>query len=141
LNWKLGTGICYTAVVVWQPQFCLILFFKVKRVHSINQVSYEHLADEALVTQLVQGDTTALEILYDRYAATVLAILIQRIGERTAAEEILQETFWQVWKRGSMYQSQRESFSHWLYGIAYVLALHNLGRSEDKDVGKNLNSK
>lgn len=107
-----------------------------KRVHSINQVSYEHLGDEALVTQVVQGDASALDMLYDRYAATVLAILMQRIGERTAAEEILQETFWQVWKRGSTYQSHRESFPHWLYSIAQVLAIHHLARMEDKDSGK-----
>ena len=97
---------------------------------------YGHLSDEALVAHIVQGDASALEILYDRYAATVLAMLIQLIGERTAAEEILQETFWQVWKRGSMYQPHREPFLHWLYEIAQVLATQNSVRIKDQNSGK-----
>ncbi len=136
MDWKLCTGICYTAIVVGQSQFCLILFFKVKAVHSKNQVPHEHLSDEALLTQVARGDSTALEILYDRHAATVLAILIQHIGERIAAEGILQETFWQVWQRANTYRSDRESFSHWLYRIASVLAVHNSTRMGVKDSRK-----
>ena len=136
MNWKSGTGICYTAIVVGQSQFCLSLFFKVKAVHSKNQAPHEHLSDEALLTQVAQGDSTALEILYDRHAATILAILIQHIGERIAAEGLLQETFWQVWQRAHTYRSHREPFRNWLYRTAMVLAIYNSIRMGDKDSGK-----
>ena len=83
----------------------------------------EQLSDEILAARVAQGDSAALEALYDRYAPIVLGILLKVIGERAAAEDILQETFWRVWKSASMYQPQRGSFSGWMFRIARNLAI------------------
>ena|ERR1044071_2425678 len=122
---------CHRTIVV-----LFNFIFKVKTVHSKNKVPYEHLSDENLLAKMVQGESTALEILYDRHAATVLAILIQRVGEQAVAEGILQETFWQVWQRAHTYRSHREPFRNWLYRTAMVLAIYNSIRMGDKDSGK-----
>ena len=83
----------------------------------------EKLSDEALATQVAQGDSVALETLYDRHAATVLGILVRVIGDRTVAEDVLQETFWRVWKSASTFESGRGSFTGWLFRIARNLAV------------------
>ena len=83
----------------------------------------EKLSDEALATQVAQGDSAALETLYDRHAATVLGILVRVIGDRAVAEDILQETFWRVWKGASTFESGRGSFTGWLFRIARNLAV------------------
>ena len=80
-------------------------------------------SDEVLAIQVARGNTAALEALYDRHASTVLAIALRVIGERAAAEDVLQETFWRVWKSANTYQSQRGSFTSWLFRIARNLAI------------------
>src|SRR5829696_3859386 len=80
-------------------------------------------ADEALVTRVARGDSAALEVLYDRYAATVLGICLKVIGEQSLAEDILQETFWRVWQSAATYQAERGTFTGWLFRIARNLAI------------------
>jgi RNA polymerase sigma-70 factor (ECF subfamily) len=86
-------------------------------------MSTGRLSDEILVARVASGDRTALESLYDHHAAAVLGISLKIIGDRAAAEEVLQETFWRVWQRAVTYQSQRGSFTGWLFRIARNLAI------------------
>jgi RNA polymerase sigma-70 factor, ECF subfamily len=79
--------------------------------------------DETLAAQVARGDSTALEVLYDRYASRVLGIAMKIVGDQTLAEDILQETFWRVWQSASMYQSQLGSFAGWLFRIARNLSI------------------
>ena len=81
------------------------------------------LSDEALVARVARGNQTALETLYDRHASTVLGIAFRVTSERTAAEDILQETFWRVWQSAANYQPERGSFTSWLFRIARNLAI------------------
>lgn len=83
----------------------------------------EQLSDEVLASQVAQGNSTALETLYDRYASTVLAISLKVIGDQPAAEDVLQETFWRLWRSAGTYQRQRGSFAGWLFRIARNLAI------------------
>src|SRR5215207_681865 len=85
-------------------------------------------ADEALVTKVARGDSAALEVLYDRYAATVLGIALKVLGEQALAEEVLQETFWRVWRSAATYQVERGTFTSWLFRIARNLAIDTYRR-------------
>jgi RNA polymerase sigma-70 factor (ECF subfamily) len=79
--------------------------------------------DERLLAQAAHGDADALEALYDRYAAAVMGLALKIIGDRAAAEEIVQETFWRVWRGADTFQAQRGSFAGWLFGIARNLTI------------------
>lgn len=85
-------------------------------------------SDEILVTQVAEGNSDALETLYDRHAATVLGLLLKIVEDRTLAEDMLQETFWRVWQSASTYQAERGSFTSWLFRIARNLAIDALRR-------------
>ena len=82
-----------------------------------------YLRDEILIARVARGDVTAFEILYDRYAAMVLGILLHILGDRDIAEILLQETFWQLWQKAETYSSQTARFSGWLFRIARSLAM------------------
>jgi RNA polymerase sigma-70 factor, ECF subfamily len=84
--------------------------------------SPRQLSDEVLVARVAHRDTEALEILYDRYAAIVLGVCLQITGDHGLAENVLQETFWQVWQSAIAYQNQKGSFTSWLFRIARELA-------------------
>jgi len=81
------------------------------------------LSDEILVARVGRGDRTALETLYDRHASIVLGICLKITGDRAAAEEVLQDTFWRVWQSATSFQPQRGSFTGWLFRIARNLAV------------------
>lgn len=91
-------------------------------------ISLEELSDEVLAVQVAHGEGSALETLYDRYASLVLGIALKILGDRAAAEDVLQETFWRVWRSASSYQSQRGSFTGWLFRIVRNLAIDAYGR-------------
>jgi RNA polymerase sigma-70 factor (ECF subfamily) len=91
--------------------------------HTDQKTSFGQLSDESLIARVTRGDRTALEVLYDRHAATVMSICFKIIADRAAAEDVLQETFWRVWQNASTYQSQRGSFTGWLFRIARNLAI------------------
>jgi RNA polymerase sigma-70 factor (ECF subfamily) len=79
--------------------------------------------DETLAIQVAQGDSAALEALYDRYASRVLGISMKIVGDQALAEDILQETFWRVWQSAASYQSQLGAFTGWLFRIARNLSI------------------
>lgn len=79
------------------------------------------LSDESLLSRVARGDRHALEILYDRHAARVLGFLLQIVSERAVAEELMQETFFQVWQRAATFQAQHRTFTSWLFMIVRTL--------------------
>jgi RNA polymerase sigma-70 factor (ECF subfamily) len=84
--------------------------------------------DEALLARVVAGDSRALEALYDRYARVVYSAALRILGSAELAEEVVQETFWRVWRRGGTFQSGRGQVSSWILGIAHNLAIDELRR-------------
>ncbi len=88
-----------------------------------ERVAFQQVSDETLASQVARGDSGALETLYDRHASTVLAVALKIIGEQTAAEDVLQETFWRAWRSASTYRQERGSFTGWLFRIARNLAI------------------
>ena len=88
----------------------------------------EQLVNEVLIDRVARGDIIAFETLYDRHAPTVLGLALKITGDRTLAEDILQETFWRMWRSASTYQSQQEPFLNWLFRIARNLAIESRRR-------------
>lgn len=82
-----------------------------------------NLADEQLLANAARGDTVSFETLYDRYAPAVLGVALRITGDRPLAEEAVQETFWRVWRGAASFQTQRGTFTGWLFGIARNLAI------------------
>jgi RNA polymerase sigma-70 factor (ECF subfamily) len=86
------------------------------------------LSDEQLIVRAARGDTSAFESLYDRHAPAVMGLALKITAERAAAEELVQETFWRVWRNAATYQAQRGLFVGWLFGIARNLCIDWLRR-------------
>lgn len=96
---------------------------RIKNESRLLRVISKQVSDETLASQVAKGNGAALETLYDRHASTVLAVSIKVIGDQAAAEDVLQETFWRVWRSASTYQPQRGSFTGWLFRIARNLSI------------------
>jgi RNA polymerase sigma-70 factor (ECF subfamily) len=77
----------------------------------------------ALIVAVARGDRTALARLYDRFSSVVYAVALRILGNRADAEDVIQEVFLQVWKRGETFRHDRGSFECWLLTIARNQAL------------------
>lgn len=87
-------------------------------------------ADEQLMANVVAGDSTALERLYDRYAATLLGVVLRIVRDRSIAEEIVQETFWRVWDKADSFDATQGKFSTWMFSIGRRLAIDSTRRQK-----------
>jgi RNA polymerase sigma-70 factor (ECF subfamily) len=85
-------------------------------------------SDAALIERLIQRDETALAALYDRYAGMLSSVLNRILRDTQAAEEILQDIFFQLWRTASRFDASRGSLPAWLAVIARNRAISRLRR-------------
>ena len=78
----------------------------------------QRLGDLELMQRIVRQDAAAFSSFYDGHAPTVFAFLCKMFCDRTEAEDVLQETFWQVWREAVRYEPSRGSPVAWLIKIA-----------------------
>jgi RNA polymerase sigma-70 factor (ECF subfamily) len=84
----------------------------------------DELSDEQLMSRLDGPEVeAALSKLYDRYSRTVYGVGLKILGDRSLAEELVQEVFLKVWRSSSTFDSSRGSFSTWLYRVMRSCAL------------------
>ncbi|WP_207769263.1 RNA polymerase sigma factor [Nocardioides currus] len=79
---------------------------------------------EALGARLAQHDEAALEDVYALYGPSVLSFLQRHVGP-DEAEDVLQRTFFDVWRHAARYDSTQR-FSTWLFTIAHRRAVDTL---------------
>jgi RNA polymerase sigma-70 factor (ECF subfamily) len=81
-------------------------------------------SDEQLMTNLDGPEVeVALSKLYDRYSRTVFGVGLKILGDRSMAEELVQEVFLKVWRSARTFDPSRASFSTWLYQVTRSVAL------------------
>jgi RNA polymerase sigma-70 factor (ECF subfamily) len=85
-------------------------------------------SDAALIERVMQRDEAALAALYDRYASMLSSVLNRILRDTQAAEEILQDIFFQLWRKPSRFDASRGSLPGWLLVIARNRAISRLRR-------------
>jgi RNA polymerase sigma-70 factor, ECF subfamily len=74
--------------------------------------------DESLMSQVAESDDeSALSELYDRYGGLIYGVGIRHVGDRTLAEDLVQDVFLSVWRSAASFDSSRASFATWVYRI------------------------
>jgi RNA polymerase sigma-70 factor (ECF subfamily) len=80
------------------------------------------LADEDLMFFADHEDKGALGTLYDRHSRTAYSLAYRIMGDRPAAEDLVQEAFLKVWRAAGSYRAERGSVRTWILSI-----VHNRG--------------
>jgi RNA polymerase sigma-70 factor (ECF subfamily) len=83
-------------------------------------------ADAALVAALAAGSEAALAELYDRHVDAVHAAAFRLLGDRQAAEDVVQEVFLTLWNRADRFDPALGSLPAWLLTIARNRAVDRL---------------
>lgn len=89
---------------------------------SVRTTDVDH--GQALGARLAQQDEAALEDAYALYGPSVLSFLQRHVGP-DEAEDVLQRTFFDVWRHAGRYDVTQR-FSTWLFTIAHRRAVDSL---------------
>jgi RNA polymerase sigma-70 factor, ECF subfamily len=93
--------------------------------------------DAALIERIVAGDEAALAHIYDRYARMLMSMLNRILRDTQAAEEILQDIFYQLWRTAARFDATRGSLPGWLLVIGRNRAISRL-RQHNPAAGEEL---
>ena len=66
---------------------------------------------------MAEGDADALAVLYDRHGTAVFSLCLRMLRDAEEAEELLEDVFWQIWRRADQFDPTRGS------ALAYLLTL------------------
>jgi RNA polymerase sigma-70 factor (ECF subfamily) len=83
-------------------------------------------SDEELLSMMAAGDSSAFGVFFDRYSSRVLGLLVKFVGRREDAEDLLQATFCEAWRRAPSFDPSRSRCDFWLLLIARSRALDHL---------------
>jgi RNA polymerase sigma-70 factor (ECF subfamily) len=81
-----------------------------------------------LLRRIASGDHDALADLFDFHSGLVHALAFRIVRDRAEAEDVVQETFLQVWRQADRFDPSRGSPAAWLCTIARTRALDRLRR-------------
>jgi RNA polymerase sigma-70 factor, ECF subfamily len=87
---------------------------------SFRAAQLRALTDEALMERVDRADALAFEVIFDRHGGAAFSLAYRMCGRRSTAEDIVQETFLSLWRRGGRYERARGTVRSWVLG-----AVHN----------------
>src|ERR1700761_2165738 len=101
------------------------------RVSGMQAPNYKD--DAALIMRLRAGDQSAMADLYDRYSGIVYGVALRVLANTTAAEDVVQEVFLQLWRNPQAFDADRGRLAPWLAVIARNRAIDHLRKRPAED--------
>jgi RNA polymerase sigma-70 factor (ECF subfamily) len=82
--------------------------------------------DLELVRRMQAGDQRALSEFYERWFPVVNCLVSRMLKAANDVEDVVEETFWQVWRQADRFAEERGSVQTWLLTIARSRSLDRL---------------
>ena len=89
--------------------------------------------DGLLLAKIAQGDEAAMSVVFDRYSKVVYSVALRVLRDPSAAEDVLQEIFMQVWRKPESFLSTRGSLGGWLAVVARNRSIDLIRRRKPQD--------
>jgi RNA polymerase sigma factor (sigma-70 family) len=80
----------------------------------------------AAIAAVGSGDRRALQTVYRLTATKLFAVCLRILGERSEAEDVLQEVYMTVWRKAAVFDPTLSSPMTWLIAIARNRAIDHL---------------
>ena len=90
----------------------------------------ENLTDIQLINLYLEGNTKAFDGLVNRYSQATYRLIVQTVGNKDEAHDIVQETFIKVWKNIKKFD-QKRNLKTWIFTIAKRTAIDYLRRRKN----------
>ena len=85
---------------------------------GVAQAASEPNGDDALAARLGAGDPGAVDELWREYGDAVYAVAMKRLRDPSAAEDVRQQVFAELWERRASYDPARGPVRAWVLTIA-----------------------
>lgn len=99
-----------------------------------------YMSQEEIILLLQKKDDKAYSVLYDMYAKSLFAVIINLINDREEAEDVLQESFIKIWKNIDSYDGSKGRLYTWMLNISRNTAIDKLRSKNFNNSKKNLSS-
>ena len=74
-------------------------------------------SDDGLLALVAEGDRRAFAQLMDRHIDRAHGLAKRVLGNRSDAEDVVQDAFMKVWQKAGQWEPGRAQFSTWLYRV------------------------
>ena len=92
----------------------------------------------AALASIPAGDRAALQTVYRLTSAKLFGVVLRILGERSEAEDVLQEVYLTVWRKAGVFDATRASPMTWLIAIARNRAIDRLRAGRVGRVGRRM---
>ena len=97
---------------------------------SLDGADGSFLCDEMLMQEITQRRQQALKELYSRYARSLRALIGSVVHEESEADDVLQESFLQIWREAHHYSPKAGKPLGWVITIARRRAIDRVRRRD-----------
>lgn len=77
------------------------------------------LADDDLLALVAAGNERAFGVLYDRHSTVAYSLALRLLGNRGAAEDLVQEAFLAIWRGAGAFSPDRGGVRTWVLSIVH----------------------
>ncbi len=88
--------------------------------------------DIEFVRRIAKGDAEAARVLVEAYGDRLMAVAYRMLGNRDAAEDIVQEAFIRMWKHACNWRPETAMFSTWLHRVTINLCYDRLRKASTR---------
>ena len=85
----------------------------------------------SLLKRTGEGDRASFELLYERYSGVLFSTAFRILNDQTAAEDVLQDVFIQIWEKAPLYDPTRGKPLTWAVTMTRNKAIDRL-RSQQR---------
>jgi RNA polymerase sigma-70 factor, ECF subfamily len=89
--------------------------------------------DDSLLDRVRLRDQGAMAAIFDRYGSMVYSVALRVLKDPPAAEDVMQQIFFEVWENPRSFVSGRGSLAGWLAVVARNRAVDGLRRRKPTD--------
>lgn len=87
-----------------------------------------------LLARMAEGDESALERFYDLTSRRAYAFVVRIVRDPHLAEDVVEEAYFQMWRKAADYDAGRGAPLAWLYTLCRSRALDSLRRRDDEEL-------
>jgi RNA polymerase sigma-70 factor, ECF subfamily len=98
----------------------------------VNVAELHDASDAQLVVSIARADQSALAELYRRHGGASLALAIRLLGDRSGAQDVVQDVFVQLWNDPQRFDPARGGLRSWLLMKTHTKAVDAIRSSQSR---------
>ncbi|MFT6320949.1 MAG: RNA polymerase sigma-70 factor (ECF subfamily) [Granulosicoccus sp.] len=96
-------------------------------------------AKSQIVEMLHRNDKQVIAVIYDQYAPALYGVVVRIVQSEEIAQDVMQDAFVKIWKKGTTYDSTKGTLFTWLLNITRNTAIDKIRSAGFRKSEKNQN--